>query len=104
VLENAILYSPDGSRIAITLTRESEMALIEIADEGRGIPAAELERVFDRFHRVDAAEQMPRGSGLGLAIAKGFVQACGGMIAAEIPGLDGRGTRIRIRLPLAEIH
>jgi two-component system sensor histidine kinase KdpD len=103
VLENAILYSPDGSRIAITLTRESDMALIEIADEGRGIPAAELERVFDRFHRVDAAEQMPRGSGLGLAIAKGFVQACGGMIAAEIPGLDGRGTRIRIRLPLAEI-
>lgn len=101
VLENAVLYSPDGSRIAISLIRESDMCLIEIADEGRGIPNAELERVFDRFHRVDASEQMPRGSGLGLAIAKGFVQACGGSIEAQIPGLNGRGTRIRIRLPLA---
>ena len=103
VLENAILYSPDGSRIAITLTGQDGMALIDIADEGRGIPKSELGRVFDRFYRVDASEQMPRGSGLGLAIAKGFVQACGGMISAEIPGLDGRGTRIRIRLPLAEV-
>ena len=103
VLENAILYSPDGSRIAITLTGQDGMALIDIADEGRGIPRGELARVFDRFYRVDASEQMPRGSGLGLAIAKGFVQACGGMISAEIPGLDGRGTRIRIRLPLAEV-
>lgn len=101
VLENAILYSADGSRITIGLTREPEMCLIEIADEGRGIPKAELQRVFDRFHRVDAAEQMPRGSGLGLAIAKGFVQACGGSIEAEVPGLNGQGTCIRIRLPLA---
>ena len=102
VLENAILYSPDGSRISIRLTRESDMCLIEIADEGRGIPRRELQRVFDRFHRVDASEQMPRGSGLGLAIAKGFVQACGGSIEARVPGLNGRGTCIRIRLPLAE--
>ena len=101
VLENAILYSADGSRIAIGLTREPEMCLIEIADEGRGIPKAELQRVFDRFHRVDAAEQMPRGSGLGLAIAKSFVQACGGSVEAEVPGLNKRGTCIRIRLPLA---
>lgn len=102
VLENAILYSRDGSRIAIRLVRETDMCLIEIADEGRGIPKAELKRVFDRFHRVDASEQMPRGSGLGLAIAKGFVQACGGSIEAQVPGLNGRGTSIRIRLPLAE--
>jgi two-component system sensor histidine kinase KdpD len=101
VLENAILYSPDGSRISIALTRDDAMAIIEIADEGRGIPKADLTRAFERFYRVDAAEQMPRGSGLGLAIAKGFVQACGGEISAEVPGLNNRGTRIRIRLPLA---
>jgi len=76
--------------------------VIEIADEGRGIPTAQLERVFDRFHRIDASEQMPRGSGLGLAIAKGFVQAFGGTIEALVPGIGDRGTRIRIRLPLAE--
>ena len=102
VLENAILYSPDGSRIAILQSMEEGQCVIEIADEGRGIPSAELERVFDRFHRIDAAEQMPRGSGLGLAIAKGFVQACNGTIEALVPGIGEKGTRIRIRLPLAE--
>lgn len=105
VLENAILYSPDGSRIRIALTKDDDMGVIEIADEGRGIPKADLTRAFERFYRVDAAAQMPRGSGLGLAIAKGFVQACGGEISAEVPGLNKRGTRIRIRLPLAaEAH
>jgi len=101
VLENAILYSSDGSHIAVLLAREGNESVIEIADEGRGIPRIELERVFDRFHRVDAAEQMPRGSGLGLAIAKGFVQAFGGTIEALVPGIGERGTRIRIRLPIA---
>jgi len=102
VLENAILYSPDESRIAILLATEGKTGVIEIADEGRGIPTAQLERVFGRFHRIDASEQMPRGSGLGLAIAKGFVQAFGGTIEALVPGIGDRGTRIRIRLPLAE--
>lgn len=102
VLENAILYSPDGSRIAVELIRSGEMCVIEVADEGSGIPTAELGRVFDRFYRVDSPEPMPRGSGLGLAIARGFVQAFGGDIAALVPGLDGRGTRIRIRLPLTD--
>jgi len=101
ILENAVLYSDDGSRIAITLLKESEACVIEIADEGRGIPKAELARVFDRFYRVDASEQMPRGTGLGLAIAQGFVRACGGTIEALVPGLNRRGTRIRIRLPIA---
>lgn len=102
VLENAILYSADGSRIAISLAVQKNLCAIEIADEGRGVPRAELARIFDRFHRLDATEQMPRGSGLGLAIAKGFVQACGGTIEAEVPGIGDKGTRIRIRLPLAE--
>jgi two-component system, OmpR family, sensor histidine kinase KdpD len=101
ILENAVLYSDDGSRIAITLIKESDTCVVEIADEGRGIPKAELGRVFDRFYRVDASEQMPRGTGLGLAIAQGFVRACGGTIEAQVPGLNRRGTRIRIRLPIA---
>jgi two-component system sensor histidine kinase KdpD len=101
VLENAVLYSSDGSRIAIALRREDGLCVIEIADEGRGLPTAELDRIFDRFHRVDASEQMPRGTGLGLAIAKGFVQACGGSIEARVPGLGSRGTCIRICLPCA---
>jgi two-component system sensor histidine kinase KdpD len=101
VLENAILYSPDGSRIGIDLLKDAHACTIAVADEGRGIPKKALARVFERFYRVDSAEQMPRGSGLGLAIAHGFVQAFGGSIAAEVPGIGGRGARIRISLPLA---
>lgn len=101
VLENAILYSDDGSRITVAVSNDSKVCTIDIADEGRGIPSDQLERVFDRFYRVDGSEQMPRGTGLGLAIAKGFVQAWGGTIAASVPGLNGRGSRIRVNLPLA---
>ncbi len=100
VLENAILYSPDGSRIVVHTTCGGATCMIEVADEGRGIPEPELKRVFERFYRVNAAEQMPRGSGLGLAIARGFVQACGGTIEALVPGIGARGTRIRIHLPI----
>lgn len=102
ILDNAIAYSEDGTPIAVTLSRDDGACRIDIADAGRGIPAQALNRVFDRFYRVEAGEGHARGSGLGLAIAKGFVEALGGTIEAQIPGLEGRGTRIAIRLPLAE--
>lgn len=101
VLSNAIAYSGDGSRIAVDVGEEDGEARIEVCDSGFGIPEADLERVFDRFQRVARYEAAPKGSGLGLAIAKGFVEAFEGRIWAETPGLDGRGTRIAIRLPLA---
>jgi two-component system sensor histidine kinase KdpD len=72
--------------------------LIEVADEGPGIPAAERERVFDMFYRIRAADQQRPGTGLGLAICKGFVEAMGGTITARA-GHDGRGTRISLMLP-----
>ena len=58
--------------------------------------------MFDRFYRVARSEASPRGSGLGLAIAKGFVEALDGTIGATVPGIEGRGTRITISLPLVE--
>jgi two-component system sensor histidine kinase KdpD len=99
VLDNAILYSGDGSRILVESEEEDGFCRITIADEGEGIPEADLDRVFYRFYRVDRAEPSPRGSGLGLAIAKGFVEALGGTITAQTPGIEERGTRIIIRLP-----
>lgn len=98
ILENAIAYSPDGSAIETAAYEDRGNVVISIEDEGRGIPTAELERVFERFRRMEEAADRGKGAGLGLAISKGFVEAMGGRIAAASPIHDGRGTRILISL------
>jgi len=98
ILENAIAYSPDGSAIETAAYEDRGNVVISIEDEGRGIPTAELERVFERFRRMEESTDRGKGAGLGLAISKGFVEAMGGRIAAASPIHDGRGTRILISL------
>ena len=98
ILENAIAYSPDGSVIETAAYEDRGNVVISIEDEGRGIPTAELERVFERFRRMEESTDRGEGAGLGLAISKGFVEAMGGRIAAASPIHDGRGTRILISL------
>jgi two-component system sensor histidine kinase KdpD len=76
--------------------------VISIEDEGRGIPTAQLQQVFERFQRLSESSDRGgagSGTGLGLAIAKGFVEAMGGRIAAASPIHDGKGARILISLP-----
>jgi len=92
VLENAVLYSPDRTRIAVDFDRSLGRCVLTIA------------RIFDRFYRGQAVEPNARGSGLGLAIARGFVRACGGTIHAETPGIGRAGCRIVISLPLAHMQ
>jgi two-component system sensor histidine kinase KdpD len=103
ILENAIAYSPDGTTIELAAYEDRGAVVISIEDEGRGIPTAELERVFDKFRRMEESTDRAKGAGLGLAIAKGFVEAMRGRIAAASPiqdDADGkRGTRILISLP-----
>jgi two-component system sensor histidine kinase KdpD len=99
ILENAIAYSEDGSTIEAAAYEDARNVVISIEDEGRGIPTAELEHVFEKFHRYDEGGDRVKGAGLGLAIAKGFVEAMGGRIAAASPIHQGRGTRILISLP-----
>jgi two-component system sensor histidine kinase KdpD len=99
ILDNAIAYSPDASRIEAAVYEDQSNVVISIEDEGRGIPTAQLQQVFERFRRLDEASDRGKGTGLGLAIAKGFVEAMGGRIAAASPIHDGRGTRILISLP-----
>ena len=105
VLENAIAYSPDPSTIELAAYEDRGSVVISIEDEGRGIPTAELERVFDKFQRMEEPSDRAKGVGLGLAIAKGFVEAMQGRIAAASPIHDGDaarpGTRVLIRLPKA---
>ncbi|MEO8115931.1 MAG: sensor histidine kinase KdpD [Phenylobacterium sp.] len=99
ILENAIAYSPDGTTIEVAAYEDRGNVVISIEDEGRGIPTTELERVFERFRRMEEATDRGKGAGLGLAISKGFVEAMGGRIAAASPIHEGRGTRILISLP-----
>ncbi|MFJ6024127.1 DUF4118 domain-containing protein [Brevundimonas sp. NPDC092305] len=101
ILENAIAYSPDGSAIELAAYEDRGSVVISIEDEGKGIPTAELERVFDKFRRMEEPSDRSNGAGLGLAISKGFVEAMGGRIAAASPIADGKGTRILISLPKA---
>jgi two-component system sensor histidine kinase KdpD len=100
ILENAIAYSPDGTRIEVAAYEDIRNVVVSIEDEGRGIPTAELEHVFEKFRRMESQpSDRGKGAGLGLAISKGFVDAMGGRIAAASPIHEGLGTRILISLP-----
>lgn len=106
ILENAVAYSPDASRIEVAAYEDRANVVIAIEDEGPGIPQADIERVFEKFRRLEepsdrARGERNKGAGLGLSIAKGFVEAMGGRIAAVSPILAGRGARILISLPKA---
>ena len=97
----AVIRRPDRTGIEVAAYEDQRNVVISIEDEGRGIPTEELERVFEKFRRMEEATDRGKGAGLGLAIAKGFVEAMGGRIAAASPIHDGRGTRILISLPKA---
>jgi two-component system, OmpR family, sensor histidine kinase KdpD len=99
LLDNAAKYSPAGSTINVRATRDGELVEIEVVDEGPGIPAADLERIFDKFYRVHAQDRRRAGTGLGLAICRGFVEALGGWIGAR--NRRGRsGAVLTIRIPV----
>lgn len=102
VLENAVFYSDAPSTIEVELKSHARQAEITITDAGIGIPPQALDKVFERFYRVDLPPRRARGSGLGLAISKAFTEAVGGHIAAASPLTPKGGTRISIILPLVE--
>jgi len=106
ILDNAVKYAPEGSRIAISARRSASRIAISVADEGVGIPAAELPHIFDSFFRATRGDRVAPGTGLGLAIAKAFTEAMGGSIRAQSPRLDlpadgAPGTVITLELPAA---
>jgi two-component system, OmpR family, sensor histidine kinase KdpD len=99
LLDNAAKYAPPGSRIDLKAQREGDTVAVEVIDEGPGIPAADLERVFDKFYRVQAEDSRRAGTGLGLAICRGFIEAQGGRIEAR-NRRDRPGAVLVIRLPV----
>jgi two-component system OmpR family sensor kinase len=98
ILDNAIRHTPEGTRIELRLKVVGDMAWIEIADTGRGIPSDLLQHIFERFHRSQHQEHNERGTGLGLAIAKAIVEAHGGKIVAFNQPMGG--ACFRVELPL----
>jgi len=97
IVSNAVKFSPPGGTVDARLYALPGEALVEIADRGRGIPAAEAPHVFERFYRGKDANRGGEGSGLGLAIAKAIVDAHDGVIVLE--STPGRGTTMRLMLP-----
>ncbi|RWR08966.1 cell wall metabolism sensor histidine kinase WalK [Siminovitchia fortis] len=98
IISNALKYSPEGGRVTFRLKMLDDQIEISISDQGLGIPKENLEKVFERFYRVDKARtRRLGGTGLGLAIAKEMIGAHGGDIWAR--SVEGKGTTILFTLP-----
>lgn len=98
LLSNAIKYSPDGGTIRVEAYADGETAFLTVSDEGIGIPIEELDRIFERFQRVEnSTTRRVRGAGLGLAVCRNLVQLHGGEIwATSVPG---EGSTFFVALP-----
>ncbi len=98
LLLNAATHTPPGTSIEVNARCDEGKLTLEVADRGPGIPAAELDRIFELFHRTPGAK--PGGTGLGLAIVKGFVEAQGG--AVSVANRSDGGAVFSISLPAME--
>jgi two-component system sensor histidine kinase SenX3 len=101
LLENAVRYTPRGGSIDVELTVVEGGVVLRMVDTGEGIPTRDLERVFERFYRVDSARaRATGGTGLGLSIVKHVVESHGGGV--EVASELGLGSTFTVRLPLLE--
>lgn len=100
LVENAIKYSPESSKILVSSEDQDGKVVIQIADQGQGIPQDEVANVFQKFFRSSAAKSSPvKGSGLGLYLAKYFVELHGGQISCESE--IGVGSTFTVELPVS---
>ncbi|MDG4879370.1 sensor histidine kinase KdpD [Mesorhizobium sp. WSM4935] len=99
LLDNAAKYALPGSAIRLQAWVDNGAVILQVMDEGPGIPPDDLERIFDTFYRVRKGDQVRAGTGLGLSISRGFIEAMGGTIAAANRA-DRPGAIFTIRMPL----
>ena len=107
VIDNAIKFSPTGASIEIECKKEDEKIVISISDQGPGIPEAEREKVFERFHTAEKGDRRRSGSGLGLTICQGMIVAHGGNVSIHpnpkrIGDKNNPGCCVRIELPIKQ--
>jgi len=99
LIDNAVRYSDQDQQVTVGVEVFGETAVISVKDDGVGIPRAELERVFERFYRVDRARSRETGgTGLGLAIVRHVAENHGGRVLVE--SKPGKGSTFTIELPL----
>jgi signal transduction histidine kinase len=102
LLSNAIKYSPNGGDVVVTVTCEDRdggpLAVLAVMDQGLGVPAADLPRIFRRFQRARNVEGRIGGTGIGLASARQIVEQHGGSIG--VASVEGAGSTFTVRLPL----
>ena len=101
LLHNAVKFSPEGARVLAGAEVVDGECVVSVEDRGSGIPRADLDRVFERFYKVDKARVRGKGgTGLGLAIARHIVEAHGGRIWVE--SVEGKGSTFRFAIPLRD--
>src|SRR5262249_48439801 len=99
LVDNAIKYTPEGGVVSVKVNTAGANAVMEVTDNGSGIPTKSLQHLFERFYRVDKARSRQMGgTGLGLAIVKSIVTAHGGQVTVE--SSEGSGSRFHVELPL----
>jgi len=97
IVENAIKYNRPSGKIDIQVNEYMGQAVVSVEDTGMGIPESEMDKIFDRFYRVDASRGLTVGSGLGLSIVRTIVEAHGGKV--EVKSEVGKGSTFSVTLP-----
>jgi signal transduction histidine kinase len=98
LLSNSVKYSPDGGEIRISCRLENDTCLLSVSDQGLGMTAEQVVRVYDKFYRVDATNTAISGTGLGMTIVKHLVEAQSGQVS--IKSSLGKGTNVTIEIPV----
>jgi two-component system, OmpR family, sensor histidine kinase VicK len=100
MLGNAIRFSPEGADITIGVTKDGDQVLSWVQDQGIGIPADKLQKIFEEFYQIEPPNTRHYGGlGIGLTIAKGLIEVQGGKIWAESDG-EGKGSTFKVLLPM----
>jgi two-component system sensor histidine kinase SenX3 len=101
LVSNAIKYSPNNTQVTVTAARDGESVAISVADQGYGIPEADLSRIFEKFYRVPRVEDagVP-GTGLGLALVREIAELHGGTVT--VASKINLGSTFTLRIPLAK--
>jgi two-component system sensor histidine kinase SenX3 len=103
LLDNAVKYSESGNVVTVETDRDGDDVTIVVSDHGIGVPSRDLERIFERFYRVDQARSRDTGgTGLGLALVRHVAQAHGGDVTVE--SIEGEGSTFRLTLPVAPVQ
>jgi signal transduction histidine kinase len=101
LIENAVIHTPQGTPVTVSVRPDGDGALLEVSDRGPGVPAGMRDRVFERFAHGDGDAAPAGGSGLGLAIVRAVAEAHSGTVSLD--DADGGGARFRVHLPAGQV-